>query len=487
MTTKPLRPPMRQAILDAAIELLARNRGASLSEIAARAGVGRASLHRHFPSRTDLIAAVVRQCMDETDAATVAAVRDAGSARETLSRLLEAVIPLGDRYHFLAAVGSDEAGVRARYEVDMEWLARLSGDLKKEGVLAAGRAARLGGGPDRRADLDRVDRSGGGAPGARGRRGSGVSHATGRVGTTMTSTTLPLRLCLALGGLLVGLAAPVEGAGAASPGDRVDLIGVRVVDTGGGQHRIGVSAGTPRPSVLVFLDTVCPVATRYVPVLNELHRRAQAGGVSLYGVLSNPDVTWGEAADFARGFEVRFPVIMDSSGDLARRLGPRVTSEVFAVSTANRLVYRGRVNDRFAGIGRARPQVTSHDLRDVIDALARGSSIEPYEAEAVGCFHHIWGERGSEPRPVTYTRHVAPLLEANCTECPPAGRHRALRARGLCGREALEPDDRLRDRGTAHAAVARGARVRRVPGRPPPQRAPDRAAPRLGGRRRAAR
>ena len=233
----------------------------------------------------------------------------------------------------------------------------------------------------------------------------------------MTSTTLPLRLCLALGGLLVGLAAPVEAAGAASPGDRVDLIGVRVVDTAGGQHRIGVSAGTPRPSVLVFLDTICPVTTRYVPVLNELHRRAQAGGVSLYGVLSNPDVTWGEAADFARAFEVRFPVIMDSSGDLARRLGPRVTSEVFAVSTANRLVYRGRVNDRFAGIGRARPQVASHDLRDVIDALARGSSIEPYETEAVGCFHHIWGERGSEPRPVTYTRHVAPLLEANCTEC----------------------------------------------------------------------
>ena len=42
--------------------------------------------------------------------------------------------------------------------------------------------------------------------------------------------------------------------------------------------------------------------------------------------------------------------------------------------------------------------------------------MEPYETEAVGCFHHIWGERGSEPRPVTYTRHVAPLLEANCAE-----------------------------------------------------------------------
>ena len=214
--------------------------------------------------------------------------------------------------------------------------------------------------------------------------------------------------------LLAGPAAPAVAAGA---GDRVDLIGVRVIDTGGRQHRIGVSTGTSQPAVLVFLDTVCPVATRYVPVLNELHQQARAGGVSLYGVLSNPNVSWDEAADFARDFDARFPVIMDSTGDLARRLGPRTTAEAFAVSIANRLVYRGRINDRHAGIGRTRPRVTSHDLRDVIDALAQGGRIEPYETEAVGCFHHAWDERGAEPRPVTYTRHVAPLLEANCVEC----------------------------------------------------------------------
>ena len=136
MTTKPLRPPMREAILDAAIELLARNPGAPLADIAVRAGVGRASLHRHFASRRDLVDAVVRRCMDETGAATAAAVRDAGSARETLSRMLEAVIPLGDRYHFLAAVVSDDADLRARHEADMEWLARMVDDLKKEEVVA---------------------------------------------------------------------------------------------------------------------------------------------------------------------------------------------------------------------------------------------------------------------------------------------------------------------------------------------------------------
>lgn len=230
----------------------------------------------------------------------------------------------------------------------------------------------------------------------------------------MTSIKRQFCICLGLGGLLAGLAAPAAAAGA---DDRVDLIGVRVVDTGGRHHRIGVSAGTPQPAVMVFLDTACPVATRYVPVLKELYHQARANGVSLYGVLSNPDVTWGEAADFVRDFDARFPVIMDSIGDLARRLGPRVTSEAFAVSTANRLVYRGRIDDRYAAVGRARPRVTSHDLRDVIDALARGARSEPYETEAVGCFHHVWDERGAEPRPVTYTRHVAPLLEANCVEC----------------------------------------------------------------------
>lgn len=136
MTAKTLRPPMREAILDAAIEVLGHNPGASLSEVAARAGVGRASLHRHFPARDDLVAAVIRQCMDETDAATAEAVQGADSARETLSRLLEAVIPLGDRYHFLASLSSANAELRTRYETDLEWLAELIDSLKKEGVVA---------------------------------------------------------------------------------------------------------------------------------------------------------------------------------------------------------------------------------------------------------------------------------------------------------------------------------------------------------------
>ena len=136
MARKALRPPVREAIMDAAIDTLARNPGASLSEIAARAGVGRASLHRHFPSRGDLVTAITRQCMDEIDAVTDQAVGDARTASERLSRMLAAVIPLGDRYHFLAAEAFDDATLQARHEADLEWLGSLVDELKAEGVVA---------------------------------------------------------------------------------------------------------------------------------------------------------------------------------------------------------------------------------------------------------------------------------------------------------------------------------------------------------------
>ena len=136
MTRKALRPPTREAIIDAAIDTLARNPGASLSEIATRAGVGRASLHRHFPSRGDLVAAITRHCMDEIDAVTDEAIGDARTARERLSRMLGAVIPLGDRYHFLGMETFDDADLRARHEADLQWLASLVDELKEEGAMA---------------------------------------------------------------------------------------------------------------------------------------------------------------------------------------------------------------------------------------------------------------------------------------------------------------------------------------------------------------
>ena len=134
----PRRRPSRAAIIDAAIGVLAGNPDASLATIAEAAGVGRATLYRHFPGRNDLIDAISRQAIEETDAAVRKIRWENTTSSEFLLAVFEAMVPLGDRYHFLmvmapAAVDGEagEAYARQLREVEemMHW-------MRRDGTLA---------------------------------------------------------------------------------------------------------------------------------------------------------------------------------------------------------------------------------------------------------------------------------------------------------------------------------------------------------------
>lgn len=87
---KPLRADAQRnydKLVAAAREVFAE-RGAegSLDEIAKRAGVGPGTLYRHFPTRDDLIDALMRDWTDRVVADSMAAVEADVPARETLER-----------------------------------------------------------------------------------------------------------------------------------------------------------------------------------------------------------------------------------------------------------------------------------------------------------------------------------------------------------------------------------------------------------------
>ena len=125
------------AIVEAAIALLNVNTGATMSDIAARAGVGRATVHRHFSTRDDLVRAIGLQCIEEMNAAGRAADTAGAPPAERLRAMFEAVIPLGDRYGFLAFESADDEAVRAGYRAQLRWTASLVKDLKAAGEIAA--------------------------------------------------------------------------------------------------------------------------------------------------------------------------------------------------------------------------------------------------------------------------------------------------------------------------------------------------------------
>lgn len=86
----------RQAIVDAAIEVLARNPAAPLGDVAAAANVGRTTLHRYFAERADLTAALRAEAVDRLLRATGRARVADGTGAAAIRRLCQEYFDLGD-------------------------------------------------------------------------------------------------------------------------------------------------------------------------------------------------------------------------------------------------------------------------------------------------------------------------------------------------------------------------------------------------------
>ena len=107
-------PPARRAdaersiaaILDAALDALTADPDTSMAEIARRAGVVRATIYVHFPTREALVAAVTERAMSEATEALATAAPDEGDPREALARTLSASWRTLGRYHALVTLNT---------------------------------------------------------------------------------------------------------------------------------------------------------------------------------------------------------------------------------------------------------------------------------------------------------------------------------------------------------------------------------------------
>src|SRR5262245_57049222 len=92
-----------EAILDAAEELLASREHASISAVAAQAGVSRVTVYAHFPTWTALLEAAVERAVRQTMAALQSVHPDDGPPVEALDRMLAATWQHLARYRAMAA------------------------------------------------------------------------------------------------------------------------------------------------------------------------------------------------------------------------------------------------------------------------------------------------------------------------------------------------------------------------------------------------
>ncbi|WP_093653608.1 TetR/AcrR family transcriptional regulator [Streptomyces wuyuanensis] len=121
----------RRAILGAAAEVLARDRAATLADIARAAQVGRSTLHRYFPDRDVLVEAAVADAYLVIQQSIQDAAVDEGPPLAALRRLVTAMVDAGDRLLFLYGDSSVLEGYEAGDEPDS--VAQMMADLIKRG------------------------------------------------------------------------------------------------------------------------------------------------------------------------------------------------------------------------------------------------------------------------------------------------------------------------------------------------------------------
>lgn len=92
------------AILDAGLEALASDPESSMSEIARRAGVVRATIYVHFPTRTALLDAVMEYAVEQVVEAMRGAEPQRGEPVEALNRVLRATWRQLGQFHGLLAL-----------------------------------------------------------------------------------------------------------------------------------------------------------------------------------------------------------------------------------------------------------------------------------------------------------------------------------------------------------------------------------------------
>jgi hypothetical protein len=169
---------------------------------------------------------------------------------------------------------------------------------------------------------------------------------------------------------------------AAPAGTTRELPGVTDLD---GRGADPFSATNARAVVLVFFSIECPICQRYAPELRALREQFTPRGADLWLVQPGSAETPEATRRFLQDYNLPIPLLRDPRHALVKLAGAKTTPEAAVFLPDGRLAWRGRIDNRFADFGKARPAPTRRDLRDALEAVLAGKRPPRARAPAVGC------------------------------------------------------------------------------------------------------
>jgi hypothetical protein len=143
-------------------------------------------------------------------------------------------------------------------------------------------------------------------------------------------------------------------------------------------------AADPKAYVHVFVMEGCPIARKYAPEVQRIFEDYQPKGVEFTLVMVDPKLTTEAAEAWKRDFGLGMDYVLDPRQKIAKRDGVTNVPSV-AVYEKSKLVYVGRIDDRFPALGVDRKTPHRRDLRVALDEVLGGKPVSVKRTQTIGC------------------------------------------------------------------------------------------------------
>lgn len=181
--------------------------------------------------------------------------------------------------------------------------------------------------------------------------------------------------------LVAGILALVSSASAASLAIGDAAPDFTLTTLGGKPFSLTQAARSQKAVVLMFIATKCPYSNAYNVRMREMVAAYGPKGVLFVGINSNKTEPAEEARTHAKTNGHSFPIMKDPENKIADLYDAKRTPEIFIVDPEGKVRYHGRIDENYEDASR----VTSPDLKNALDAMLSGKSVEKAETKAFGC------------------------------------------------------------------------------------------------------
>ena len=118
-----------------------------------------------------------------------------------------------------------------------------------------------------------------------------------------------------------------------------------------------------------------------------MHKEYANNHIQFIGLFPNLSSKLDKIEAFKKEYAIPFELKTDYYHTLTESFGASVTPEVVVYNESKaKILYKGRIDDSYARVGKRRRVTTGTELNDVLEAIKNNQPILTNNTPAVGCF-----------------------------------------------------------------------------------------------------